>query len=283
MYKRLYIIGNGFDLHYELRTSFEDFGAFVRQRDVLLANDLESLFQGDMWGSFEESLGLLSPDDVVRDCFGLLIGIDKSSNGFDDKELAAWSYQLEAMREVLSWDRINALFEDWVGQIDIPSLDDDGVVEDDGQTCYLTFNYTETLEKAFGVDPSRVLHVHGSVGDSLIFGHAPVGESELVRVDFNYHEAWEVEECRQIYIRRSEKPVGCIISENEVFFGELADVEEIIVAGFGFWDVDLPYISRICDATPRCPAWKVYWHSGEDRKRAERAIVRHVSFARWPS
>lgn len=288
MYKRLYIIGNGFDLHYGLKTSLREFGSYVRLRDEALADSLELLFGGDLWGCFEEALRWLSPDDVVGDRFGLLVGIDRSSNGFDEAELAAWSYQLEAMQEALDWRKIIALLADWISQVSIPQLENDGVIEDDELTCYMTFNYTNTLEKAFGVDARRVLHIHGLAGDKIIAGHAGQASAkgrELHRADFNYHEEWEVEKHRQNFLKSSVKPVFRIIAKNEGFFGALSDVEEVIVAGFGFWEVDKPYISRICDALPERSNWKVYSHSVDDRKRALASIPdsRRVSFKNWPS
>ncbi|WP_051126707.1 AbiH family protein [Pseudomonas coronafaciens] len=44
----------------------------------------------------------------------------------------------------------------------------------DPQAFYLTFNYTNTLAKIYGIDPDQVLHIHGSAdnGDELILGHA---------------------------------------------------------------------------------------------------------------
>ncbi|TWC11822.1 MULTISPECIES: AbiH family protein [unclassified Pseudomonas] len=44
----------------------------------------------------------------------------------------------------------------------------------DPQAFYLTFNYTNTLSKLYGIDPEQVLHIHGSEddGDDLILGHA---------------------------------------------------------------------------------------------------------------
>lgn len=120
MYKRLYIIGNGFDLHYGLRTSLEEFGAYVRLRDGCLANDLENLFSGNLWGDFEEALRWLSPEDLDGDPFGLFDGINRKSNAFDERVSAARSYQHEAIREVLDWLKIKVLSEDWVSRYPFP-------------------------------------------------------------------------------------------------------------------------------------------------------------------
>ena len=41
---RLYIIGNGFDLHHDLRTSYSDFGKFLNKRNISLYDQLLDYF-----------------------------------------------------------------------------------------------------------------------------------------------------------------------------------------------------------------------------------------------
>lgn len=284
LYKRLYVIGNGFDLHYGLKTSLEDFGFFVRSQDENLANDLETLFQRGFWGEFEEALRWLSPDDLFDDLFGLFAGVDKGGNAFDERAATAWSYQCEAVQEVLDWEKIKTLFEDWINQVYVPTLESDGVIVDDEQTCYLTFNYTDTLEKAFGVDAERVLHIHGRAGGEIVVGHAPTAIDERDVGCVNYPEEREIENCRRAFLGESEKHVGGIIARHEGFFRELSDVEEVVVAGFGFWDVDKPYVTRIDAALPARARWRIYHFSKGDKDRAQESIPesRCSSFSEWP-
>jgi hypothetical protein len=60
--KKLYIIGNGFDLHHGLRTRYADFCLCVRENDKELYEFLEWYVDADLnkdglWKDFEKDLG----------------------------------------------------------------------------------------------------------------------------------------------------------------------------------------------------------------------------------
>ena len=64
MTEKLYIIGNGFDLHHELKTSYAHFrDDYVKKRSPILWNDLLDIYgeapQNDnlWWNNFENMLG----------------------------------------------------------------------------------------------------------------------------------------------------------------------------------------------------------------------------------
>jgi len=58
MTNTLYIIGNGFDLHHGIQSSFRAFGEYLRDPDRATYNVLERYFDVDseFWGEFEEQL-----------------------------------------------------------------------------------------------------------------------------------------------------------------------------------------------------------------------------------
>jgi len=57
-YTRLYIIGNGFDLHHEICSAYSDFKAFLKKEDFSLFRLVEDYLPvGEEWSELEVALG----------------------------------------------------------------------------------------------------------------------------------------------------------------------------------------------------------------------------------
>ena len=72
-------------------------------------------------------------------------------------------------------DEFRDAFDEWVRSINISGIETGLYIPQKAK--YLTFNYTETLENAYGVPAQNVLHIHGSrinKGNEFVIGH---GES----------------------------------------------------------------------------------------------------------
>lgn len=65
------------------------------------------------------------------------------------------------------------------------------------------------------------------------------------------------------------KPVMEIIDEHKVAFNELSTLLELIVLGFSYSPVDLPYLRRIFEIAGTNIKVKFGWHTLEDEKNAE--------------
>jgi hypothetical protein len=111
---------------------------------------------------------------------------------------------------------------------------------------FFTFNYTRTLERIYGVSENDICHIHGVSQDSkninnfasedLIFGHGE--ESFGTNVTNIFTTAYNI----------AKKPVNQCIVNNELFFEKLGDMNSIYSYGFSFSDVDMPYVSKICNS-----------------------------------
>lgn len=55
-YRKLYIIGNGFDLHYGIKISSRDYFHFLNKNDESFYVPLETVSTGDLWRDFEDAL-----------------------------------------------------------------------------------------------------------------------------------------------------------------------------------------------------------------------------------
>ena len=62
MLKKLFIIGNGFDLHFNLPTKVSDFKNYLSSQSLYLNNNAKDLYEsyGVNWSDFENSLANIS-------------------------------------------------------------------------------------------------------------------------------------------------------------------------------------------------------------------------------
>ena len=65
--ERLYIIGNGFDLHHGLKSRYWDFKLYLENKDKDLLEKLEEYFSSDsLWSDFEGTLEYLNTEISLR-------------------------------------------------------------------------------------------------------------------------------------------------------------------------------------------------------------------------
>lgn len=305
--KRLVVVGNGFDIHHGMKSSYANFREWLRENDgdpeegcdCLLAT-LGRYFPGSVddekewWNEFEKNLSTLSPQEIVADA------VEENqpnfaSDDFRDSDYHAAEGEVERVIDGL-YDRILEKFTEWVGEIegeyDKTRRFDWQWAPTDG---YVNFNYTDTLERLYGVPAERVLHIHGRPGgkEPLVLGHDGdltyvEGELEEVRHqelqdDWSEEEyaEWcqEQEELGDDYITlqakgsarqavlNHRKPVEEIIESLRLFFGSCAGVEEIVVMGLSYSDVDMPYLKRIAEMAQNARFVLTYFSDG-DKQRA---------------
>lgn len=202
--ERLYIIGNGFDLHYGIKSSYKDFLSYLETNDPLLAEVLFEICSGELWRNFEEALGSLSPGCLFSNIFNLIDSDDEGDFEWE-RQSASWNYHYQAMRKEVDVGKLSKVFRSWIQQIDTSAAHSDGVIVDTDDTRYLTFNYTMTLEERLGIDPRKILHIHGSAEDEqLIFGHSGALSSEPLAPQAFYEQDM-LEELRIKFIHQTKK------------------------------------------------------------------------------
>lgn len=137
-----------------------------------------------------------------------------------------------------------------------------GVLED--ADAFLSFNYTETLEKVYGIEDEKICHIHGKVGDNperLLVGH---GEEDGVKESFQTMGAdSNLNELKRLLKKDTEDA----FDRNVDFFDRIGGgLESIHTFGFSFSDVDLYYIQKIAERTdPSKVTW--YINKFDDAKR----------------
>lgn len=124
----------------------------------------------------------------------------------------------------------------------------------------MTFNYTETLEKVYGIPSKNILHIHGRVGGNIIFGH---GNSLFDNSRYT-HSNWPFLVDAYMELTNGfnglRKPVHSIIINNASFWNSIADVREIYVWGHSLGDVDWPYFEKIKESVGVDPDWNFSVH-----------------------
>jgi hypothetical protein len=270
---KLYILGNGFDLWHGLPTSYGDF--YESARDVL--DEVESYFHLDLsskaspWHDFENSLGTYNWCNLYSEHDNT----DVRSEGFKPSHVYSFQDELVERADELV-DSIQAQFQDWVEGIDVSAAPKRIVF--DPTSRFITFNYTPTLQLAYGVEDKDILHIHGRVGKGeLSFGHGVHIEEEpefdAESGESNRTMFSDAEASAKYPLHAFKKQVETIISKNRSYFTSLMDVAEIVVIGHSLNDVDLPYFREIANCTPAC-RWVVYCFRESDWGHHAQQLIR---------
>lgn len=270
----LFIIGNGFDLSHDLKTSYKDFYNYLREEypkangknfvqpevsmmpkgDMVCDETVAVSFlmriisatSGDEWNDIEATLGILN--------FAEWFDGDDYENLWDKarrNEDIASSLKVATLK-------ISGYFSEWIDTIKInESIDrkDDFVrIINKDNDLFLSFNYTDTLEKLYGVE--EVCHIHGMQGEDILFGHG----NDKDDYESNMAAYTGAETFLDEIHEKLRKDTEGAIKENKSFFDDISSVKRIYSYGFSFSDVDKVYIKEICK---RLDTQKLTWYLNE--------------------
>ena len=277
----LHIVGNGFDLAHGIASSYADFKDYAwKHGDQYLMGLLETCYpdvnpwNGELylWSDLERALGNFdfqaafeaSTDDIQLE------------DGHEGRYIA----QMEDAPEFLlgmMFDAFHRVFEDWANDIDnnvdpIPHLFHFG-----GGDNYLSFNYTDTLEKVYGVPRNRINYIHGrrNSDDEIIVGHHAVvnaydhlGDDPMIYEYQGYDNiAYEVNKQRKL--------TSDIIANNSEYWQSLGQVDKVMVYGHSLTDVDMDYFHEVAKHVKGVCEWhfSIYYYDPISRKKAVEHIV----------
>lgn len=267
--KRLYIIGNGFDLYHGLPTSYKCFNCFMcrehpedheRIGRIFNPNDITML-----WSDFENKLAELDVSELIYRNLSVWVKkpLHKFENEFDDLRC-----------------RLILNFQEWVKQINMACANSKRLGLDK-TAYYLNFNYTETLECLYQIDEKQIFYIHNKIckdSDLVpVFGHGKNNSevSEFVHeksaeiknriIESQQQLSWEntidgfeEEIVHEIstFLNDFRKKTNEII-DKEPFFSEREgpSFDEIFVLGHSLADVDLPYFEKIA-----CKSRNAKWY-----------------------
>lgn len=172
-HKKIFIIGNGFDLNFKLPTSPDNYKKCLESFTIegssgsSSALDFFDQYIDDYWSNTEQSLANLDLESLSADN---VVSPDYLSDHESDRDGGI------VQMEQLSDDVINARDEAlalMVSEADSTHIDTSTINKAAfDNAVIISFNYTTTLERLYDLNKSSVLHIHGCLedGDRLIFG-----------------------------------------------------------------------------------------------------------------
>ncbi len=292
--RHLYIIGNGFDIHHNIKSGYKDFYKWLckNEHDALFAiDDIFGYCDSNWWKHFEENLASANTLEIAleeaKDNYP-----DFGSDDFHDGDWFDAEYAVEQKLEE-AYSQIRDAFAEWVNQL--PYGDKNKKVRlKKKDSLFLNFNYSLTLEKLYNIQDNQILHIHGKVGDGnqLVLGHGKSQQEleDIMREDeppiFEYDEGDDFIVSRAkgaaiegVYNQR--KKTNEIIRKYENWFKSLHDVMYIHFYGHSFANVDLPYFRKIFASVDlKNLKIEANAHSCEDR-RAITSFMRSQGFGNY--
>jgi hypothetical protein len=271
--RKLYIIGNGFDLWHGMPTTLSEFKEFVEVHDSDLLKAVQDyLPTDDDWSDLELALADIDVDGIVQDNehFMTPYGADDwSDSGHHD-----FQYEVSRVVKILSND-LKCRLGQWIRKVPVPTLAmaQGHLHSIDPTSLFLTFNYTSTLEQLFFIPDRHILHIHGRAefpDSDLVLGHAwnPLERRSLNKrpdienIDTRLMEANSI---LDKYFSATFKHSDRLLQQHHPFFERLTDLEEICVLGHSLSTVDELYFRSLLAIKAVASArWQVACRSDSD-------------------
>ena len=272
--RKLYIIGNGFDLQHGIPSHLTQFKGFAEDHDHTLMKTVERYLPvAEDWGNLEAALAAIDVESIVDDLEQFMVSY--SADDWRDSGHHDFQYEVDRVVKCLSVE-LKQSFGQWVRQLPIPmSAPTPMRLKTIAPTAqFLSFNYTPTLQQLYGVSNAHVLHIHGRSAlrdDDLVLGHARNPEEipslndrpDIARLDTRLVEAHQI--LIDISPRPSETTLARLISENRPFFERLINVKVVYVLGHSLHVVDEPYFRALLRMPGMASArWKIACYCDRD-------------------
>ena len=305
--KNLYIIGNGFDIYHGLDTRYQSFAKYLSQTDsevydlVINYYGLPDISEEPVsdeeyaaWATFELSLAELDYEQVLHDHSDFMA--NPGSDDFRDRDWHAYQIEMELIIEMLT-ERLISIFNNFILNVQYQDNIEDIKLKFASQSQFLNFNYTDTLQRYYGVDSKAICYIHEKSSKDhckIILGHGtdpsnfeekkpepPEGlnEEELERwkeymaeqYDYSYESAKD-----EIlsYFTMAFKDTVYIIENNISFFKSLNNVENIYVLGHSISEVDIKYFETVQKYTTQEAKWYVTFYSDYEKKKHFEALTK---------
>lgn len=297
--KKLYILGNGFDLAHGLKTSYQSYRDFLMEKDRNTLSDFESIAskygqyeKTKLWSNLEKSLSFDIEDILFQadqDYPVNLNGETESEIGWNDIDV-----EINQTTEFID-DFTGKYFFEWLDSIDISALKPKFSFAPENK--FITFNYTNTLG-IYGIPETDILHIHGKM-DSVVdktnnsdirkeiqFGCFENEPKEIDKILRNEYLAVYEDECGEFHPKyewsfRYESAISDLVNFctatyknaemnypkiNDFLLGE--NIDEIIVYGLSYGEYDIGYLETISKIYSKAK-WTLYGYDIDDRRRAK--------------
>lgn len=236
-------------------------------------SNLHSLFENYFsfdgnWADFENSLAHLDVDLIIDKASNYLVSY--SAEDWSDAYHHDYQYEIDQIVSALSGD-LKKRFTEWICGLNIQNSSSCQVpmLNLKSNAAYMSFNYTDTLQKLYGIPQAHILHIHNQaidINSDLVLGHGvnPAAISSLnagANLEDQDVRVTEANEIIDSYFSKTYKPTQEVISAHLSFFDSLFDTQCICVLGHSLSEVDWPYFSLIAQKTmTSSPKWVVSYY-----------------------
>lgn len=288
-----YVIGNGFDLHYGLNTTYNNFKVFLLENGYWeLVSKVDQLFfeRGnfspediDTWSKFEDMLQVfnyLDADELYDEA------MDDAET--DDDRAGYWdspSWNVEYYNKYIQV--LKDQFDLWIRGFNTHIVPDQYFRPQKGDFV-LTFNYTTTIEDSFPSVNYNIAHIHGTVGQKLVLGHNDYQEPNTFVIiedeDFDYRETTTKNAVNDVlelaavqYFKNSER----ILSEYAGVFSSIPLYDKVVIMGLSCGPQDSMYVREILRYAKSID---FYYYDIESRRNFESYAAEYhadVNCIRW--
>lgn len=309
--KNLYIIGNGFDMHHELKTHYQAFSYYLQDNYYHIherfveSYGLPSLDPEDedidpkpadyyLWSEFEKRLADFDFQTIYDDNADLTA--NPASGEFRDGDWDTYECEMEGIVEELTTELLQA-FKEFILKVDFPVNIDEEKLRINSDGFFVNFNYTDTLEFYYGISQDKILYIHNhakSTNGELVLGHGidpmtfkrvepqpPTNstEEELFEWREGMANSWELSSDRAMdriltYFSKSHKQTAEVIQRNAAFFDNLGDTLTITVLGHSLGEVDHPYLRQILEKNDFKADWVVSYYNPSDAPELVASLVK---------
>ncbi|GHX02067.1 bacteriophage abortive infection AbiH family protein [Vibrio cholerae] len=279
---KLYIIGNGFDLYHNIPSSFQHFKNFVFNSNQELFDAVERYLPvSNNWSDLESSLADVDVDGIIESALEFLAPYN--SEDWSDAYHHDYQYEIVKIVSMLS-EVLLEQFRYWLSTLEVPNNDELCIspIVLDRNAKFLSFNYTNTLEKTYLINDEKVIHIHGKIEDEysdIILGHSwfPSEISSLnamLDVDNIDARIMEGNNILDGYFQDTFKPVDEIIDKYNIFFESLEAVNEVYVLGHSLSTVDFEYFEKVKQSVSQEANWCASYYSEDEIIRHESALLK---------
>jgi hypothetical protein len=166
---QLFIIGNGFDRAHDLPTRYWDFRTYLQQMYPEFLYSFEEEYYiypsgGDetkktmLWNELETNLANISEEVIIEQAVSIDMGLECGDVGIEDTLYYHFTDKYKYITLLAKY------MKQWVRTIRIRDLPiKTSLINHTNDALYITFNYTAVLERVYGIDEDRVIHIHGSL------------------------------------------------------------------------------------------------------------------------
>jgi hypothetical protein len=265
MTKNVYFIGNGFDLHHFIRSSYKNYADWLKSYDYSLYLKVNIVYgvvgrEDNWWGDFENQMGELNVE-VYSAWIYRNYGPDFGSDSF--READRFVAEMKAEQELNDlFHGIKTSFYKWIQQLNLANVLRK-VELDISDSYFICFNYTDTLRRLYKIPQDKICYIHGNArnGDELILGHGKT-KDQLIEptkmppnlskdqqqewideymTDDSYHRTVDASIDA---VSNQRKEVEKIINKNVVVWNQMTQAQNFYIYGLSFSKIDTPYITK---------------------------------------